>query len=84
MSETHSIEKNYSEAILIEIQRIAERDDTSLFEACTIYSQEIDIEVEELVERLDAGAIALLRQSAIEDNRVRQCVGVHADALEFE
>ena len=46
--------------------------------------EEIDIEVEELVERLDAGAIALLRQSAIEDNRVRQCVGVHTDALEFE
>ena len=69
---------------MIEIQHIAERDDVSLFEACTIYSEEIDIEVEELVERLDAGAIALLRQSAIEDNRVRQCVGVHTDALEFE
>ncbi len=84
MSENPSIEKTYSEAILIEIQRIAERDDASLFEACTIYSEEIDIEVEELIERLDAGAIALLRQSAIEDNRVRQCVGVHTDALEFE
>jgi len=84
MSENPSIEKTYSEAILIEIQRIAERDDVSLFEACTIYSEEIDIEVEELVERLDGGAIAMLRQSAIEDNRVRQCVGVHTDALEFE
>jgi hypothetical protein len=84
MSENPSIEKTYSEAILIEIQRIAERDDVSLFEACTIYSEEIDIEVEELVERLDGGAIAMLRQSAIEDNRVRQCVGVRTDALEFE
>ena len=84
MSENPSIEKTYSEAILTEIQRIAERDDVSLFEACTIYSEEIDIEVEELVERLDAGAIAVLRQSAIEANRVRQCVGVHTDALEFE
>ena len=84
MSENPSIEKTYSEAILIEIQRIAERDDVSMFEACTIYSEEIDIEVEELVERLDGGAIAMLRQSAIEDNRVRQCVGVRTDALEFE
>ena len=84
MSENPNIEKTYSEAILIEIQRIAERDDVTLFEACTTYAEEIDIEVEELVERLDGGAIAMLRQSAIEDNRVRQCVGVRTDALEFE
>ena len=84
MSENPNIKKTYSEAILIEIRRIADRDDVSLFEACTIYAEEIDIEVEELVERLDGGAIAMLRQSAIEDNRVRQCVGVRTDALEFE
>ena len=84
MSENPNIEKTYSEAILIEIRRIADRDDVSLFEACAIYAEEIDIEVEELVERLDGGAIAMLRQSAIEDNRVRQCVGVRTDALEFE
>ena len=59
MSENPSIEKTYSEAILIEIRRIADRDDVSLFEACTIYSEEIDLEVEDLVERLDAGAIAV-------------------------
>jgi hypothetical protein len=84
MSENPNIEKTYSEAILIEIRRIADRDGVSMFEACTTYAEEIDIEVEELVERLDGGAIAMLRQSAIEDNRVRQCVGVRTDALEFE
>lgn len=84
MSENPNIEKTYSEAILIEIRRIADRDEVSMFEACTLYADEIDLDVEELVERLDSGAIALLRQSAIDDNRVRQCVGVRADALEFE
>ena len=84
MSENPNIEKTYSEAILIEIRRIADRDGVSMFEACTTYAEEIHIEVEELVERLDGGAIAMLRQSAIEDNRVRQCVGVRTDALEFE
>ena len=76
--------KTYSEAILIEIQQIAESDTVSLFEACTVYCEKLDMDPEDLIERLDAGAIAMLKQSAIEDIRVRLCVGVHTDALEFE
>lgn len=88
MSENPNIEKSktvtYSEGILMELRRLADSDDINLFDAFIAYAEEIDVEIEEITEHLDAGAMAILRQAAMEANRVRKCVGIQASALEFE
>ncbi|ASD50422.1 hypothetical protein FDI24_gp141 [Acidovorax phage ACP17] len=75
---------SYSEEILSKVIAIAERDRVGLFDACVTYCEEEDLEVEEVVPYLDANAISQLRQSALDLNKVRKCVEVPGNALEFE
>lgn len=76
--------QNYSEKILAEMVKISERDRVPLFEACVTYCEEHDMDTEELCHWLDDASVRLLRQSALDSNRVRKCVGVPESALQFE
>lgn len=74
----------YSEQVLETVIQISYRDRCSLFDACITYCEERDIEVEELISWLDAAAIKMIRQSALDSNRVRKCVETKPDELDFE
>lgn len=74
----------YSEQVLESIMNISGRDRCSLFDACVAYCEEQDIEVEELVAWLDPHAIKMIRQSALDSNKVRKCVETKPDELDFE
>lgn len=74
----------YSEELLVELTSIMNRDRVPLFEAVVTYCEEKDLEVDEVVSWLDENVVNMIRQSALDTNRVRKCVEVKANALQFE
>ena len=71
----------YSERILEELLRMAERDKGTLFDAATQYCTEHDIDEEKFIKSLDPVAILRIKKSAIEDRKVRRCVETLPHAL---
>lgn len=71
------------ETILAEIMDIAKINREDLVSACASFCEEWAIDMETLYESLDATAIDIIRQDALENNRVRKCVAVADDALHF-
>lgn len=64
----------FSENILGHLVLICERDRCNLFEAMTTFCEEKDLDVEEIVDQLDAGAKAQLKAAAIDGRHVRRCI----------
>lgn len=65
---------SFSERIIVELQAIAERNRTGIFEACGDYCEENDLDESELISHLDKNAVEMLKQAAIDEGRVRKCV----------
>ena len=65
---------SYSEKILEELMRLADKNRTGLFEAAADYCDEHDIDQEEFIETLDPVIIQRLKADAISERRVRRCI----------
>lgn len=77
-------EGSFTEKVLHAMNIIRERDRCSLIEAYTTYCEDHDLDVEDILEYLDKNAIQLLRQDAIEHNKVRHKIAQRESALPFE
>lgn len=65
---------SFSEDLLIHLKEIASDTGINLFEATAEYCESHDIDPDELIESLDAGAVAQIKASALQGNHVRKCV----------
>lgn len=74
----------YAEKTLQAVKELADYHRISIFDAVLLYCSNHDIDVEDLCDYLDRPALDIIRQSALENNMVRQCVGVPESALQFE
>ena len=72
---------SYSEKILEELMRIAEKNNTGLFEAASDYCEEHDLDQEEFIETLDPIIIQRLKEDAVRERKVRRCVQKPAKTL---
>lgn len=65
---------SYSENILAELVAISEKNRTGLFEAAASYCEDHDLDQVEFVSTLDPIIVHRLREDAVRERRVRQCV----------
>lgn len=65
---------SFSEDILIHLKAIAESEGLNLFEATAEYCEIHDIDPDELIESLDAGAVTQIKAAAFQGNHVRKCI----------
>jgi len=74
---------SFSEDILAHLKAISEKDSLNLFEATSQYCEMHDIDPEELIESLDAGAVSQIKAAALGGNHVRRCVSKRPTTLTF-
>lgn len=72
---------SYSEKILEELIRIAEKNKTGLFEAASDYCDEHDLDQEEFIDTLDPIIIQRLKEDAVKERKVRRCIQKPSKAL---
>lgn len=65
---------SFSEDLLAHLKDLAQKDSLNLFEAAAQYCEAHDIDADELIESLDAGAVAQIKAAALQGNHVRKCV----------
>ncbi|QFR57812.1 late-transcription coactivator [Stenotrophomonas phage Moby] len=63
-----------SEVILKQLVEISSTLQCSLFEAASIYCEEHDLEQEAFVQILDRHVLDQIRNSAVQDRKVRKCI----------
>jgi len=72
---------SFSEDLLAHLKSVAEHDGINLFEAAAQYCDDHDIDADELIESLDAGAISQIKAAALQGNHVRKCVHKKPNSL---
>jgi hypothetical protein len=72
---------SFSEDLLVHLKTIADADRINIFEAAAQYCESHDIDADELIESLDAGAVAQIKAAALQGNHVRKCVHKKPNAL---
>lgn len=76
-----TIEKDYSEKVLVRIQEIRKTYNVDMVEATTMFCAESDIDPGDLVKQLKPNDILQLRQAAIEGAYVRKQTAVQGAVL---
>lgn len=74
---------SFSEDLLAHLKETSAKDNLNLFEAVSQYCEVHDIDPDELIESLDAGALAQIKAAALEGNHVRKCVSKKSATLIF-
>lgn len=72
---------SFSENILFHLKSIQESERCNLFEAVVSYCEAHEIDIEELIESLDASAIEQIKAAAIEGNHVRRKIAKRTETL---